>query len=388
MLENLTKRTFEPYGTIDREGFDHAAQALGYSFIRQRGVTDKQVSRLFVNFHDKTVLDMFNGTAILFVGTSSDRLETFLLDKTVVLNPGVYYYITPMLSTAQISIATTDDTQIVPTDTKNRPEGIVSHIEPNYIYTLFYHEKERGFRFKGEAHDFWELTYVDTGTMYNQVDGRTYRMAQGELMFFAPGQFHSQWADPDVSVCYITLTFSMDFSDRELLSHRVFPGDNKLRQLLSDILKEQRKNQIYSDDLILCYLKQLVIHIIRSRKIENFLKSADTVVRRSVEGNIVAHAKDYIQKHLYDPVSVADIARSIPVSASYLSSTFKKNTGEALSYYISQQKLELAKELIRSGNYTFTQIAQQLGYSSVHYFSSQFKKKFGLTPTQYAGSIG
>ena len=48
---------------------------------------------------------------------------------------------------------------------------------------------------------------------------------------------------------------------------------------------------------------------------------------------------------------------------------------------------ELAKELIREKNMNFTQIADYLGYTSIHYFSRQFKKIAGMTPSEYASSI-
>jgi len=50
-------------------------------------------------------------------------------------------------------------------------------------------------------------------------------------------------------------------------------------------------------------------------------------------------------------------------------------------------KIEAAKELIRTGQMNFTQISEKLGYTSIHYFSRQFKKVTGMTPSEYASSI-
>ena len=55
--------------------------------------------------------------------------------------------------------------------------------------------------------------------------------------------------------------------------------------------------------------------------------------------------------------------------------------------YYKITKLEKAKELIRQGDYTFTQIASILNYSSIHYFSKVFKKYLGMTPTEYSISV-
>ena len=50
-------------------------------------------------------------------------------------------------------------------------------------------------------------------------------------------------------------------------------------------------------------------------------------------------------------------------------------------------KIDFAKQLIRENEMNFTQISDFLSYSSIHYFSRQFKKLSGMTPTEYATSI-
>lgn len=55
--------------------------------------------------------------------------------------------------------------------------------------------------------------------------------------------------------------------------------------------------------------------------------------------------------------------------------------------FFNRLKIEKAKELIRTRQFTFSQIADQLGYSSIHYFSRQFKKITGMSPTEYTESV-
>ena len=60
----------------------------------------------------------------------------------------------------------------------------------------------------------------------------------------------------------------------------------------------------------------------------------------------------------------------------------------ALTYgTLSRMKIDTAKQLIRSEQMNFTQISEKLGYASIHYFSRQFKKVTGMTPSEYASSI-
>jgi len=55
--------------------------------------------------------------------------------------------------------------------------------------------------------------------------------------------------------------------------------------------------------------------------------------------------------------------------------------------FFSHMKINFARRLIRENDMNFTQISEFLGYSSIHYFSRQFKKLCGMTPTEYALSI-
>ncbi|MHB8962175.1 MAG: helix-turn-helix domain-containing protein [Saccharofermentanales bacterium] len=387
MLLNLTQASFTKFGRIESAGFEQATASIPMAHVRQTEVTDKVVRRLFMNKRSATVLDILDGTAILFIGADAADLDTFLLDKTVVIDSGIFYYVTPLISTAVISTAYQYEPDIIAVEPHNRPAGITPQISPSVVHTLFFHEKEVNFVFKGESHPFWELTYVDSGALSNKIGDMEYVMSTGSIMLCLPNRFHSQSAADSGHVRYLTATFDMEFCEPELFDGIVFEADDYLKNLLSAIITENRGSMIYSDDLILCYLKELIIALIRIRKIERCLKISHPAVRKTMENKIAAQAAEYVRNHLNKPLTVQEIARSIPVSESYLSTVFRRSTGGSLSRYISELKLEHAKELLLTGRFSVTEIAEALGYSNVHYFSTQFKKVFLITPTQYADSI-
>lgn len=75
------------------------------------------------------------------------------------------------------------------------------------------------------------------------------------------------------------------------------------------------------------------------------------------------------------------LAEALHLEYNYLSSLFSSVEGITLEQYIIHQKIERAKELLFYDELTLTQIADQLGYSSVAHLSSQFKKVTGQTPS-------
>lgn len=98
---------------------------------------------------------------------------------------------------------------------------------------------------------------------------------------------------------------------------------------------------------------------------------------------IVRQAMAYIDSHLPDPLSLDLIAGVIPANPSYLSRTFKKETGQGLSEYINLARIEKAKELLSARSSLSYEVALQTGFNDPAYFSSIFKKYTGMSPSEY-----
>lgn len=94
-------------------------------------------------------------------------------------------------------------------------------------------------------------------------------------------------------------------------------------------------------------------------------------------------AKEYVDRHLPEDVSLAKVADVIAISPSYLSRIFLKEVGESFSDYVIRKKTDHSKKLLRETNLKVYEIAEKLGYSNPHYFSKLFKERVGMTPLEY-----
>lgn len=90
----------------------------------------------------------------------------------------------------------------------------------------------------------------------------------------------------------------------------------------------------------------------------------------------------YIQTHIYENLTVADLATHFYLHPDYLSRLFKKHAHISVSQYITLQKITTAQSFLREG-YTVTQVQEKLGYSSYAYFFKSFQKNTGLSPSKY-----
>jgi len=393
LIRNLNAISFSSFGKIIYDGFRQGVDSVygGNAVVKEMEIREKTARKFVCSADSPVTLDIVHGIAILCVSfmPSNGDIQMFLLDKTVCLNPGVYYCVLAFYDTCQIKSCMLEKCHLkeMAAPREFTPLGIYPRVEVKKIHTLFYQEKEKGFIFKGEKHDFWEFTYVDRGNLYNIVDEKGYMLTQGEAMFYGKGQYHIQWSDAEESICFVTITFDMDFEEASFLTDRKFALDFEMRELISKIIQESGNNSYYSDDLVLCYLKELIIKLVRSEKFENTINRQETQVKFKIENSIVAKCIEYIQNNISRKLSVSDIAKSIPISQSYLSTIFKKHMDMTLVDYMNNYRLEKSKEMIRKGEYNITQIADFLGYASVHYFSTQFKLKYGISPRSYAKSV-
>jgi AraC family transcriptional regulator len=101
----------------------------------------------------------------------------------------------------------------------------------------------------------------------------------------------------------------------------------------------------------------------------------------------LAHPKlrsaiDYMQSHLAQPLSVAEVAAAVQMSPYHFSRCFKQSIGLSPHQYIVQQRVEQAKILLRS-SLPLVQIAAQVGFASQSHFNRHFKRWVGLTPSQF-----
>lgn len=102
------------------------------------------------------------------------------------------------------------------------------------------------------------------------------------------------------------------------------------------------------------------------------------------QSKYVSEALDYIRRHYAESgVSVGSIAKSLGLSEGYLSHTFKKETGCTVLSHLTRFRIQKAAELLRDCRVKVYEVAQQVGYQDVAYFSATFKKLVGMSPSEY-----
>jgi len=97
----------------------------------------------------------------------------------------------------------------------------------------------------------------------------------------------------------------------------------------------------------------------------------------------VSHARQFIQEHQADDLSLVEVAKAVNTSTFYFCKLFKRTTGLNFTEYLSQVRVEKAKSLMPNPNLRISEIAYQVGFQSLTHFNRVFKRITGQSPTEY-----
>lgn len=276
------------------------------------------------------------------------------------------------------------------------------------IVSIHYFEYMSDFAFSGESHDFWEFLCVDKGTVNVMAGSETHTLNKDDIIFHKPNEFHNVYANGIVAPNLVVIGFECTSPAMKFFENKILEVSPAGRTLLGNIVKEAyltyscRLDDPYcekltrkedhaipfaSEQLIQIYLQQLLIQLIRSNSIDNSLSSIPKSPRQRSEDEIFYKILAYMEENIDERLSIPQICKDNLIGRSLLQKLFKDHTSCGVIDYFSIMKINAAKQLIRGRQMNFSQIADKLGYNSIHYFSRQFKNITGMTPTEYQVSI-
>ena len=117
------------------------------------------------------------------------------------------------------------------------------------------------------------------------------------------------------------------------------------------------------------------------------MKSKEALSNQFDKKNIIHHIKAYVEEHIYEDISLDNLADELYICTAHLNRIFKKQTGETFLQYVIRKKMEKAVELLNDPRYKVYQVSDRLGYKTTRYFSKVFFNCTGYYPSQYRKEV-
>lgn len=128
------------------------------------------------------------------------------------------------------------------------------------------------------------------------------------------------------------------------------------------------------------------LHASFMEKIEKICTFLDNLKGSNNEMIVNKVCKIVKEEYSNPELSLQKIAANLDISYNYLSTVFKQISGENFSSYVTKIKINRAKNLVLERNLKMYEIAEQVGYMNARYFTEQFKKSVGMSPSEYKAS--
>ena len=236
------------------------------------------------------------------------------------------------------------------------------------------------------THPFTELFYVVDGKGEFIIQQQRFAVKANDFVIINPHVEHTEVSSSEDPLEYIVVGIQgVSFSNltTQDQANQPFSFFN-LRDEQKDILRylnvmvQEATNQAMSYELV-CHnlLEILLIKILRH---QHFELEVDSKNKTSKD---IAFIKHYLKTYYRESIQLEDLASMTHLSRFYISHSFKKDVGLSPMEYLMTIRIKESKILLRTTNYSVSQIADIVGFTTPTYFSKQFRKVTGISPSDY-----
>lgn len=260
------------------------------------------------------------------------------------------------------------------------------------LYQLGEISCEYGYRIQEHEQYVNEITYVISGSGCSYVDGERISLKEGDVLMCSMGRQHSiQASEQDIlRYAYIGFRFREppDSPDMEVLQSfyqkpwLLAADRNDIMSSLMQGIRELYAKSDFWPVMLKGYCEQIVVRAARNFMEVNEPRRMTSRANRSVSAEVYKIIQ-YVEQNISTIGGVREIAQEMGYNYTYLSHVFSRVTGVTLQKYISQKKIERARQLLKYDDYTVTKVAEILNYESLQSFSKAFRRVMGVTPTVY-----
>lgn len=241
------------------------------------------------------------------------------------------------------------------------------------------------------CHNYFQMVSILSGSGCFYVDDTPYPIEKEQIYLLCPQQMHAIHRDEKSAAPLHMLDVKFTIADPALFEDLVRAGDMfHLRQFdwflrfFDKILAESTHKNLYYYPVINGYLLEMLVRIVRER-LGNCTQAPEEEPPHvdTFKGVDVAALMQYIDFNYSRIICLEDLSTLAGVNKTTLISIFKELYGTTPIRYINHIRLLKARELLTNTDASVSEIAELVGFQSIHYFSRFFKAKENCTPMEF-----
>lgn len=242
------------------------------------------------------------------------------------------------------------------------------------------------------ATDHYNIGFIVSGDRRTITPTQSYTYREGDVSMMAPFVYHRTLSESDTPYQGYLIKFTPEFMQpfwdkvgknifddlyEEKVCHFTEGAKQRIHGLFEEILREYEKDVPYKEFILQGMLFRLFTTIWEERlTVEgNYFKSP---LSEPIVNAIYRMEKDYARQ-----LTLEEVAAEVGFSAAHFSRVFHAQLGMSFTDYLSNVRIQHAKEQLIRTDKNITEIALSTGYCHGDYLATQFKRKVGMTPTQF-----
>jgi AraC-like DNA-binding protein len=252
---------------------------------------------------------------------------------------------------------------------------------------------EAGGEIEEHLHKNWyELTVVTDGEADVITNGNVAHVVKGDIHLSFPCDAHRIISSKSEALRYDFFSFyTANEKYNEKLGELVMkcPADGrvfqsgKTTQLVSEAIAELEGGGEFFEQALEAIFNQIVVYTLRNTLLSVSERSQKNVSDAQM---LCYRIMNYIDTNIFDMKSLDELSSALKYNYAYLSSVFKKTTGNTVLSYYQRKRLECARLILLEENAKIGEVSESLGYSSPYSFSRAFKEAYGTSPKKYVKS--
>jgi AraC-like DNA-binding protein len=240
--------------------------------------------------------------------------------------------------------------------------------------------------------DWYELTVVTDGEADVITNGNVAHVVKGDIHLSFPCDAHRIISSEREALRYDFFSFyTTNEKYNEKLGELVMkcPADGrvfqsgKTTQLVSEAIAELEGGGQFFEQALEAIFNQIVVYTLRNTLLSVSERSQKNVSDAQM---LCYRIMNYIDTNIFDMKSLDELSSALKYNYAYLSSVFKKTTGNTVLSYYQRKRLECARLILLEENAKIGEVSESLGYSSPYSFSRAFKEAYGTSPKKYVKS--